>query len=106
MVKELINGGDRLVEPVDIATLESSRGTMLRLRDRESQLIHKIVAGLHRIEDGTFGICEICDEEISIARLMARPVTSHCIQCKTKIEYGERLLAIPPDRATQRYIAD
>ena len=105
MVTELIHSGDRLIDPVDIASLETSRSTTLRLRDRESRLIHKIVASLRRIEDGTFGICDICDAEISIARLKARPVTSHCIQCKTKMENHEKLYLISFDTTSRRYIA-
>jgi DnaK suppressor protein len=105
MVTELTDRGDKLIDPVDIAALETSRSTTLRLRDRESRLIHKIVASLRRIEDGTFGICDICGEEISIARLKARPVTSHCIQCKTKMENHEELLHLASsDALSKRYV--
>jgi DnaK suppressor protein len=43
------------------------------------------------IEDGTYGICEECEEPIGIERLKARPVTSYCISCKTKQEAHERI---------------
>jgi DnaK suppressor protein len=71
---------------VDRASFESERGTMLRIRDRESKLIRKIQRSLENLENGRFGICEMCDNEISIERLKARPVTTHCIVCKTKME--------------------
>ena len=77
---------DRLPDPSDRATLESETSFTLRIRDRERQLIGKIKDALYRIEDGTYGICEECDEEISEARLKARPVTTLCIDCKSNQE--------------------
>jgi len=94
-VAELLNSKDRFVDPLDIASLESSRTTILRLRDRERKLIRKIIETLQRIEEGTFGICEICGEAIGLARLRARPITSHCIRCKTRLESNERLIEAP-----------
>ena len=81
-------------DPTDRASLESDRNFMLRIRDRESKLIKKIKKALERIEDGTFGICEKCGEEISHKRLKARPVTTYCIECKTKEEALEKALGI------------
>lgn len=86
VVTEMISSGEKLIDPVDIATAECSRTATLRIRDRESKLARKIADALERIESGTFGFCEICEEEINTARLMARPVTSHCIRCKTVLE--------------------
>lgn len=75
---------------VDQAARDHDRNYTIRLRDRESHLIRKIKVALDKIEDGTFGICEDCGEEIGLARLMARPVTAHCIKCKTKMEAYEK----------------
>ena len=77
-------------DPLDRASFESERGTMLRIRDRESKLIRKIQSALENLENGEFGICEMCEKEIAIERLKARPVTNHCIKCKTKREALER----------------
>ena len=74
----------------DQATVESDRGFLLRMRDRERKLIVKIREALDRIEMGTYGICEECGEEISEQRLMARPVATLCIDCKTLQEENER----------------
>ena len=63
---------------------------MLRIRDRERKLISKIDKALDRIEDGTFGICEECGEEITEGRLKARPVTTFCIGCKEEQEKLEK----------------
>ncbi|HOV85146.1 MAG TPA: RNA polymerase-binding protein DksA [Syntrophobacteraceae bacterium] len=77
-------------DPTDRATLESDRNFMLRIRDRERKLIMKIREALQRIEDGNFGICEMCGDDIGIDRLKARPVTTQCIECKRKQEAAER----------------
>jgi DnaK suppressor protein len=77
-------------DPNDRASLESDRNFMLRIRDRERKLISKIREALQRIEDGNFGQCESCGDDISIERLMARPVTTLCIECKRKEEAVER----------------
>jgi DnaK suppressor protein len=81
-------------DPTDRASLESDRNFMLRIRDRESKLIKKIKKALERIDNGTFGICETCGEDISIKRLKARPVTTQCIDCKTKEEAFEKALGL------------
>jgi len=81
-------------DPTDRAALEADRNFMLRIRDRESKLIKKIKKALERMENDTFGICETCGEDISIKRLEARPVTSQCIDCKSKEEALEKALGL------------
>ena len=81
-------------DPTDRASLEADRNFMLRIRDRESKLIKKIKKTLNRIENGTFGICETCGDDIGIKRLKARPVTAQCIECKTKAEALEKSLGL------------
>ena len=81
-------------DPTDRATLESNRNFMLRIRDRESKLIKKIKKTIKRLEIGDFGICESCGKEISIERLKVRPVTTFCIECKTKEEAKEKALGL------------
>ena len=78
-------------DPTDRASMESERNFELRIRDRERKLIAKIREALERLENGTFGICEECGEDISEERLKARPVTTLCIECKKKQENEERL---------------
>jgi DnaK suppressor protein len=78
-------------DPTDRAALESDRNFELRIRDRERKLIMKIREALARIDAGEFGICESCQEDISDARLRARPVTTLCIECKTEQERQEKI---------------
>jgi len=80
-----------LSDPLDRASFDSERSFQLRIRDRESTLIRKIKNSLLDIENGTYGICLKCGEDISLKRLEARPVAEHCIACKTEMENRERL---------------
>lgn len=88
-IEDMTDTMEVFADPADRATMESDRAFVLRLRDRERRLIKKIQSALQRIEDGTYGICDDCGEDISISRLKARPVTKLCIQCKSKQEEEE-----------------
>lgn len=90
-VSEMTSGKENYPDPNDRASLESDRNFELRIRDRERKLIMKMQEAIKRIDDGTFGICEVCSGPISEKRLMARPVTTLCIDCKTKQEKMEKL---------------
>ena len=81
---------DDLPDEIDLASSEYNQSMVFRLRDREKFLLKKIDKALARIEDGSFGICERCEEEISIKRLEARPVTTLCIRCKEEQEKKEK----------------
>jgi DnaK suppressor protein len=93
-VSDMTAPKENLPDATDRASLEADRILMLRIRDREYKLIKKIKNALERIEDNTFGVCEKCDEDISIARLKARHVTTQCIDCKTREEATERTLGL------------
>ncbi len=81
---------DDLPDEIDLASSEYTQSMIFRLRDREKFLLAKIDKALARIENGTFGICEKCEEEISAKRLEARPVTTLCIRCKEEQEQKEK----------------
>ena len=81
---------DDLPDEIDLASSEYNQSMVFRLRDREKFLLKKIDKALARIDDGSFGICERCEEEISIKRLEARPVTTLCIRCKEEQEKKEK----------------
>ncbi|MEJ5378326.1 MAG: RNA polymerase-binding protein DksA [bacterium] len=89
-VTNMTDDEESFPDPTDRASVESDRNFMLRIRDRERKLISKIREALDRIDKGTYGICEECGEEISEQRLLARPVTTLCIDCKTSQEEDER----------------
>ena len=81
---------DDLPDEIDLASSEYAQSMVFRLRDREKFLLKKIERALLRIDDGTFGVCERCEEPISPKRLEARPVTTLCIRCKEEQEKKEK----------------
>jgi RNA polymerase-binding transcription factor len=93
-VTGMTDQGENFPDPTDRATLESDRNFTLRIRDRERRLIAKIKNALDRLDNGTFGICDECGEDISDKRLKARPVTTLCINCKKKQENQEKVKGI------------
>lgn len=103
-LEELLSGADKAVsgmsekeenfpDPTDRASLETDRNFLLRVKDRERKLISKVKEALERIDDGSFGVCELCGECISDKRLEARPVTTCCIECKKEEEELEKAKA-------------
>ncbi len=88
-LEELTDSPAAFADPSDRASAESDRSFTLRIRDRERRLIHKIQDAVKRMDDGVYGICEECGEEIGVARLKARPVTTLCVSCKARQEEGE-----------------
>ena len=87
---DMTGGAAPFPDPTDRATLETDRNFTLRIRDRERKLITKIREALERIDSGTYGYCELCGGEINEKRLIARPVTTMCIACKSTQEALER----------------
>jgi len=77
-------------DAVDQAANESDRGFSLRLADRDRLMLRKIRKALERIDEGEYGVCESCGEPITYKRLLARPVATLCIDCKTTAEQQER----------------
>ncbi|PIE58294.1 MAG: RNA polymerase-binding protein DksA [Desulfobulbus propionicus] len=87
---EMTSQTEQIPDPNDRASVESDRNFELRIRGRERRLMDKIDEALARIEDGSYGICADCGEEIAIKRLQARPVAKFCIDCKTQQEKREK----------------
>jgi len=81
-----------LADEMDLAASEYIQSFEFRLRGREKSLLAKVDLALRKIEDGTFGICDICEEPIGKKRLEARPETSLCIRCKEDQERDERMI--------------
>jgi len=77
----------------DVAASEFNLNLHLRLQERQVQLLQKVDHALGKIESKRFGLCEICEEPLSINRLRARPVASLCIACKEEQENKERSFA-------------
>ncbi|RII31010.1 MAG: molecular chaperone DnaK [Geobacter sp.] len=70
----------------DQASSERDRELGLLLGDREREKLHNIDEALLRIDEGEYGICEECEEEIPLGRLKAMPFARHCVKCKSDLE--------------------
>ena len=79
-----------LPDEMDLASSEYLQSFTFRLRGREKAFLDKIQKALLKIDDGSFGTCEQCGEEIQIKRLEARPETTLCIRCKEDQERMEK----------------
>ena len=77
-------------DSIDESMEEELFSTELRLRDREKFLLGKIDEALRRLDDNTVDECEDCGEQIGFKRLLARPVTTYCIDCKEEREKEEQ----------------
>ena len=77
-------------DSVDIASMEINQANLQKIGKRETYLLKKIDLALKKIEEGTYGECEMCGEPIANGRLLARPVAQLCIDCKTEQENEER----------------
>jgi DnaK suppressor protein len=90
---------EKLPDLNDRASLESELNLEIRMRERERKLIVKMRETIERIDAGDYGICEECGEPIGVKRLMARPVTTYCIECKTREEKLQKLQGRTPELA-------
>ena len=75
----------------DRASSETDRSLELRSRDRQRKLVGKIDEALSRIEDGSYGYCEETGEEISLKRLIARPIATFSIDAQELHERKEKV---------------
>ena len=90
MAEDMTLDANDLPDEMDLASSEYLQSFTFRLRGREKAFLDKINKALGKIDDGSFGVCEECGEEISIKRLEARPETTLCIRCKEDQERMEK----------------
>ena len=73
---------EKSADAFDEVQYATERELAIRNLDRDSNLLRNVRAALGRIEDGSFGVCQHCEEDISPKRLAAVPWTPFCIQCQ------------------------
>ena len=84
--EKMIDEEPFFADSVDQAAADTDRGLIVQMKNRERYGLEEIDLALNRIENGTFGICESCSEQISEARMKASPATTLCIDCKAELE--------------------
>ena len=81
-------GTDGIQDAGDDAANTYARQLLLNLSERERETLREIDEALDRLEDGSFGVCQGCGEEIGEARLEALPYATLCVECKSNQESG------------------
>jgi len=79
-------GEDNLPDLADVSSNAYNRELLLNLSEAQHRKMRDIDAALARLEQGEYGICANCGEEISPRRMEVRPFSRYCIDCKTEIE--------------------
>ena len=77
---------EKAPDTLDAIQLAGEREVAIRNLDRDSNMLRQIGQSLARIEDGSYGICQRCEEEISAKRLQALPWAVYCISCQEKVD--------------------
>jgi DnaK suppressor protein len=85
---------NNLSDLLDRASQISEREFSHHLCSREKLYMRQIERSLQDIEDGVYGLCDQCEEDISFQRLKARPTARYCIGCKTQLEKMEKLTGV------------
>ncbi|HEY5974828.1 MAG TPA: TraR/DksA C4-type zinc finger protein [Geobacteraceae bacterium] len=81
-----IASGEPSGDIYDQASNERDRELLLLLGDREREKVRSIDEALLRIDDGEYGVCEECEEDIPLGRLKVMPFARHCVKCKADME--------------------
>lgn len=80
---------EKSADALDEVQHASERELAIRNLDRESNLLRNVRSALRRIEDGSFGTCLHCEEEISPKRIAAVPWAPFCIQCQEQADRNQ-----------------
>ncbi len=75
---------ERDSEDVERATEQWDATVVARLGETDAHVLGDVVAALRRLDDGTYGRCQVCEEDIGDQRLDALPTATQCIECATE----------------------
>ncbi len=80
---------EKSADALDEVQHAAERELAIRNLDRESNLLRNVRSALRRIDDGSFGVCLHCEEEISPKRIAAVPWAPFCIQCQEQADKNQ-----------------
>ena len=110
MDQDMTLDASELPDEMDLASSEYMQSFTFRLRGRERVFLKKIEKALKKLDEGVFGVCDDCEEPISVKRLEARPETELCIRCKedqerkrARLRVGPRLLVLDSSYSQRRW---
>jgi DnaK suppressor protein len=81
-----IKGADATGDSADVAFESGSEEMASQLAELDARELHQIDRALHRLKQGTYGLCEACGSKIPVGRLNALPYTTLCIACQREME--------------------
>lgn len=91
--EEIAVNKDDLPDETDLAVSEINQSLVFKLRDRDRVMLTKIDQALARMDEGSFGICQDCEEPIEPRRLEVRPISTLCVACQETEEHKEKVYA-------------
>jgi DnaK suppressor protein len=86
---EFLNDESLYTDSIDQASADIDKSFAMQLKSRDRDTLIQVDGALRRIEEGVFGSCVQCEDEISEARIKAFPFTTLCIDCKAELESEE-----------------
>ena len=86
---EFAGNDDGVKDSVDMSLRDVNQEIALRLGEHESRMVADIDQALLRIDEGTYGQCQHCGEEIDERRLEAMPTARYDAACQTAIEAAQ-----------------
>jgi DnaK suppressor protein len=84
---------DDRYDEIDQASADIEQAMRMQLKNREVIHMKKIEDALRRIDEGKFGLCAECGEDIELKRIEARPTATLCVSCKEEQERRETFSA-------------
>jgi len=89
-----LNGATSTGDTADAAFDAGSDEIATQLAELEARELSQIERALARIRQGTYGVCEVCQTKIPVARLNALPYSTTCVKCQREMEtypgWGDR----------------
>ena len=82
---------ERVADELDLLQQSSERELAIARIHRDTETVRKIDAALQRIEEGLYGVCEDCEQDIAPARLKAIPWAALCVRCQEKADNRSHL---------------
>lgn len=90
---EFAISSEDLADEADLTSVELSQGVVFTLREKEQRTLAEIDNALQRIEEGTYGLCEDCEEPIAVKRLELNPTARLCVKHQEDLEKRKKMFA-------------
>ena len=92
---------ENAAEEFDRLQQQLNREVAIRNLDRESTMLKNVQAALARFDNGTFGVCLRCDEDIPEKRLNALPWAAYCVKCQEVVDRQRAMGELEGDDAVE-----